>query len=156
VPSEEGIVVSPGDGRVLSVTKRDDNSSEIHIFLSVFNVHVNRAPIAGRVTATKYRPGRFIAAMEPEAGKENERQDITLVGSLGRVDFAQIAGVLARRIVCRIREGDELRIGDRIGMIRFGSRMEIVLPSGIEPALEVGQHVRGGETIIGRRMGTAA
>lgn len=156
VPNEEGIVVSPGDGRVLSVTTHDDATSEIHIFLSVFDVHVNRAPIAGRVTATTYRPGKFVAAMKPEAGKQNERQDISMDGSLGRVDFAQIAGVLARRIVCRIHEGDELQIGDRIGMIRFGSRVEIVLPPGIEPTLEVGQMVRGGETIVGRRVGQNA
>jgi phosphatidylserine decarboxylase len=150
-PDDESVVVAPADGRILSVTTRPDGSTQIDTFLSVFDVHVNRAPIAGRVVSCEYRPGKFFAAMRPEAGKHNERQDIALESALGPIEVAQIAGTLARRIVCRVRPGDEVKTGDRIGMIRFGSRMEVIVPPGIEPSVTIGQHVRAGETIIARR-----
>jgi phosphatidylserine decarboxylase len=150
-PDDDTVVVAPADGRILSVTARSDGSTQIDTFLSVFDVHVNRAPIAGRVVTCEYRPGKFFPAMRPEAGAHNERQDIALDTALGPVQVAQIAGTLARRIVCLVKPGDELKTGDRIGMIRFGSRAEVIVPQGIEPSVAVGQHVRAGETVIARR-----
>ncbi|MBD3297755.1 MAG: phosphatidylserine decarboxylase [candidate division Zixibacteria bacterium] len=149
-PTGNHAIVAPADGRIVSVTTRPDGGVQIDTFLSVFNVHVNRAPTAGRVISTDYRPGRFIAAMKPEAGRQNERQDIVMRNDVGIIRFAQIAGVLARRIVCRVGEGDELKVGDRIGMIRFGSRMEVILPPGFDAAVTVGEKVRAGETVIAR------
>ena len=151
-PDSDGAIVSVADGRIVSVIRRPDGRTQIDTFLSVFNVHVNRSPAAGRVVATEYRPGRFFPAMKPEAGRLNERQDIVLQTSAGELQFAQIAGVLARRIVCRVRAGDELKTGERVGMIRFGSRAEVVLPAGFDAAVALGDKVRAGETIIGQRV----
>lgn len=149
-PTGNHAIVAPADGRIVSVTTRSDGGVQIDTFLSVFNVHVNRAPTAGRVISTDYRRGRFFPAMKPEAGRQNERQDIVMRNDVGIIRFAQIAGVLARRIVCRVGEGDELQAGDRIGMIRFGSRMEVILPPGFDASVAVGEKVRAGETIIAR------
>lgn len=149
-PNDPGVVVAPADGRIVSVVKRPDGGMQIDTFLSVFNVHVNRAPATGRVISSDYRAGKFFAAMKPEAGEHNERQDIVLKTDIGVIRFAQIAGVLARRIVCRVISGDELTIGDRFGMIRFGSRMNVILPPGFDAAVTVGEKVRAGETIIAR------
>lgn len=153
-PSDPEAVVAPADGRILLVEKLPDGRTQIDTFLSVWDVHVNRAPLSGRVLSSEYRPGEFFAAMKPEAGKQNERQDIALETSFGVVRFAQIAGILARRVVCRVREGDQLRIGDRIGLIRFGSRAEVIVPPGVTPVVSVGQRVRAGETIIARAAKT--
>ncbi|GAB4329727.1 MAG: phosphatidylserine decarboxylase family protein [Candidatus Zixiibacteriota bacterium] len=152
-PDEPGIVVAPADGRIVSVVNHPDGGMQIDTFLSVFNVHVNRAPATGRVIGSDYRPGKFFAAMKPEAGHQNERQDIVLESDIGIIRFAQIAGVLARRIVCRVMTGDELTIGERFGMIRFGSRMNVVLPPGFDASVTVGEKVRAGETIIARHRG---
>jgi len=154
-PDDPNVIVAPADGRILLVEPLPDGSTQIDTFLSVFDVHVNRAPLGGRVLSSEYRPGKFFAAMKPEAGKLNERQDIALETPFGVVRFAQIAGILARRVVCRVGSGDELRIGDRIGLIRFGSRMEVVVPPGVTPAVTVGQRVRAGETIIARAAAQA-
>jgi len=153
-PSDPEAIVAPADGRILLVEKLPDGGTQIDTFLSVWDVHVNRAPLSGRVLSSEYRPGKFFAAMKPEAGKQNERQDIALETPLGVVRFAQIAGILARRVVCRVREGDQLRIGDRIGLIRFGSRAEVIVPPGVMPVVSVGQRVKAGETIIARAATT--
>lgn len=150
-PGDASIVVAPADGRVLDVAARPDGTTQIDTFLSIMNVHVNRAPIGGRVVSSEYRPGKFFAAMRPEAAANNERQDVVLESPLGTVRFAQIAGTLARRVVCRLRPGDNVNAGDRIGMIRFGSRMQVIIPPGVEPTVVVGQRVRAGESIIARR-----
>jgi phosphatidylserine decarboxylase len=149
-PSDDRAIVAAADGRILLVEMLPDGTTQIDTFLSVWDVHVNRAPLGGRVVSSKYKPGKFFAAMKPEAGKHNERQDIALETSWGTVRFAQIAGILARRVVCRVGPGDELKTGDRIGLIRFGSRMEVIVPPGITPTVTVGQRVRAGETIIAR------
>jgi len=149
-PSDPRAIVAPADGHILLVESLPDGRTQIDTFLSVFDVHVNRAPIGGTVLSSEYRPGKFFAAMKPEAGKQNERQDIALETPLGVVRFAQIAGILARRVVCRVGSGDELNIGDRIGLIRFGSRAEVIVPPGVTPTVTVGQRVRAGETIIAR------
>ena len=149
-PNDDRAVVAPADGRILIVSTLPDGGTQIDTFLSVWNVHVNRAPAGGRVISSEYRPGKFFAAMRPEAATQNERQDVTLESPLGTVRFAQIAGILARRVVCRVAPGDEVKAGDRIGLIRFGSRMEVIVPPGVVPTVTVGQMVRAGETIIAR------
>jgi phosphatidylserine decarboxylase len=145
-------VLAPADGRVISVEDAVDPfvgpAVRVAIFLSPLDVHVNRAPIAGVVTDTVYTPGRFVAAYDP-AAEANERCAVRLQGEHARVTTVQIAGVLARRIVCRVGPGDKLAAGERFGMIRFGSRTDCYMPRGTEPTVRVGEHVRGGQTVIG-------
>jgi phosphatidylserine decarboxylase len=119
------------------------------IFLSPLDVHVNRAPIGGLVKAVEYVAGRFLAAYRPEASEQNERCSVSLDGDRARVGVTQISGVLARRIVCRVRPGDTLRAGERYGLIRFGSRTDLVVPRGTEVRVRVGDRVRGGESVMG-------
>jgi phosphatidylserine decarboxylase len=122
---------------------------QITIFLSPLDVHINRAPVGGRVTRVEYRPGRFLPAYKAEA-RENEFNELWL-DHLGRsVVIRQVVGVLARRIVCRAREGDELATGQRIGLMKFGSRMDVFLPAAADLQVMVGDRVRGGETVIAR------
>jgi phosphatidylserine decarboxylase len=145
-------VLSPADGRVMSIEDALDPfvgpSVRVAIFLSPLDVHVNRSPIAGVVTATHYTPGRFVAAYDP-AAEANERCAVRLQGEHARVTVVQIAGVVARRIVCRVGSGDKLAAGERFGMIRFGSRTDCHMPRGTEVTVRVGEHVRGGQTVIG-------
>ena len=145
-------VLAPADGRVISVEDAVDPfvgpAVRVAIFLSPLDVHVNRAPIAGVVTDAVYTPGRFVAAYDP-AAEANERCAVRLQGEHARVTTVQIAGVLARRIVCRVGPGDKLAAGERFGMIRFGSRTDCYMPRGTEPTVRVGEHVRGGQTVIG-------
>jgi phosphatidylserine decarboxylase len=149
-PGDPDIVVAPADGTVLSVVAAPDGSTQIDIFLSVFDVHVNRSPVGGRVTSAEYHTGRFLVASRADAGTQNERQDVAIESNLGVVRYAQIAGVLARRIVCSVHPGDSLTIGQRVGMIRFGSRAQVVLPPGVAPTVRVRDKVRAGETVIAR------
>jgi phosphatidylserine decarboxylase len=123
-------------------------SVRVAIFLSPLDVHVNRAPIAGVVADTAYTPGRFVAAWDP-AAEANERCAIRLQGEHARVTVVQIAGVVARRIVCRVGSGDKLAAGERFGMIRFGSRTDCYMPRTTEITVRVGESVRGGQTVIG-------
>jgi len=153
-PQDPLALVAPADGRVVIVERLPDNRSQVHIFLSVFNVHVNRSPAKGRVLESVHCPGEYHAAMKVEAGTNNERQDITLETAHGTVHFSQIAGVLARRIVCRLRAGDEVQMGERFGLIRFGSRMRVITPAGFKMVVNVGDKVRAGESIIARYSGS--
>jgi phosphatidylserine decarboxylase len=121
----------------------------LSIFLSPLDVHVNRAPVGGLVREVEYRPGRFRAAYRAEASEDNERCTVSLDADGVHVACRQIAGVLARRIVCRVRPGDKLRPGERYGLIRFGSRTDLVVPRGTEVRVRVGDRVRGGESIMG-------
>jgi phosphatidylserine decarboxylase len=121
----------------------------LSIFLSPLDVHVNRSPIAGLVTDVEYRPGRFLAAYLSRASEVNERCTLGLQGETARVRVRQIAGVLARRIVCRVRAGDKLGAGERFGMIRFGSRTDLLVPKESVLRVRPGDRVRGGETVIG-------
>lgn len=152
-PADEGLLVSPGDGRVVSVETLPDGSGrkQIAIFLSIFNVHINRSPLASAVSAIRYTPGKFLAAYKPAAGSQNERNELELRDGDYVVIVRQIAGVVARRIVCWAREKDRLDRGQRFGLIQFGSRMEIVLPGSAEVLVAVGDKVKGGETAIARR-----
>ncbi|HEX8150140.1 MAG TPA: phosphatidylserine decarboxylase family protein [Pyrinomonadaceae bacterium] len=154
VPSEAGLVVSPADGKVTRIERLAgdgaDSPTVVSIFLSPFDVHVNRAPIAGQVIDVTYTKGRFIAATSDNASLVNEQNALTIRGERMTVVCKQIAGVLARRIVCWKRPGDRLGLGERFGLIKFGSRTDLVLPREVEVSVQVGQRVSGGVTIIGR------
>ena len=153
VPDLASAVLSPADGRVTSVDEAIDDfvgpAVRVSIFLSPFDVHVNRAPIAGRVAGTRYRPGRFVAAYQTEAGEVNECVVLHLQGDGARVTVIQIAGVIARRIVCRVAAGDKLAAGERFGMIRFGSRTDCYMSRGTRVTVHPGARVVGGVTVIG-------
>jgi phosphatidylserine decarboxylase len=148
-----GAVLAPADGRVMGVAEVEDRwvgrAVRVSIFLSPLDVHVNRAPTAGIVRGVEYVPGRFLAAYRPEASEQNERCTIALESDATRLAVRQISGVLARRIVCRVRPGDKLLAGQRYGLIRFGSRTDLLLPRGTELRVQVGDRVRGGETVMG-------
>lgn len=149
-PAGEGWIVSPADGRVLSVETDADGRRRIAIFLSVFDVHVNRAPIAGIVESVDYRPGRFFKAFDPRASKENEQAVMVIDSEYGKIEFALIAGILARRVVCRLTVGQQVTTGERVGLIRFGSRAEIVIPAGVPIVVRPGDHVNGGLSPLAR------
>ncbi|MFN2433435.1 MAG: phosphatidylserine decarboxylase [Gemmatimonadota bacterium] len=145
----EGAVLSPADGRVVQL-REEEGRRTLSIFLSVLDVHVNRAPVSGRIEKVEYHRGRFQAAFRHGASSENERNVITIRSPVGLVTAAQIAGLLARRIVCTVREGDEVQAGERIGLIKFGSRMDVSVPAGVAWSVEVGSRVRAGVTVLGR------
>jgi phosphatidylserine decarboxylase len=153
VPSIPGGVLAPADGRVMQVDEISDPfvgpAVRVAIFLSPLDVHVNRAPIGGLVAGVVYSQGRFVPAYKPEAGAGNERCMVHLQGDSARVTVTQIAGVVARRIVCRVGPGDKLAIGERFGMIRFGSRTDCCMPRGTDVRVRVGDRVRGGVTVLG-------
>jgi phosphatidylserine decarboxylase len=152
IPVVANGVLAPADGRVMSVEDAVDPfvgpAVRVAIFLSPLDVHVNRAPIAGVVADTVYTPGRFVAAYDP-AAEDNERCAVRLQGEHARITVVQIAGVVARRIVCRVGAGDKLEAGERFGMIRFGSRTDCYMPRTAEITVRVGEQVRGGQTVIG-------
>jgi phosphatidylserine decarboxylase len=152
-PDLPGAVLAPADGRVMVISEALDPwvgpAVRLSIFLSPLDVHVNRAPIGGLVKNVEYVAGRFLAAYRPEASEQNERCAVSLDGDRARVTVTQISGVLARRIVCRVRPGDTRRAGERYGLIRFGSRTDLVVPRGTELRVRVGDRVRGGESVIG-------
>ncbi|MCA1621364.1 MAG: phosphatidylserine decarboxylase [Acidobacteria bacterium] len=154
VPSDAGLVVSPADGRVTRVEKLSAGDAQsptvVSIFLSPFDVHVNRSPIAGAVVDVTYTKGRFIAATSDNASLVNEQNALTIKGEHLSVVCKQIAGVLARRIVCWKRPGDRMELGERFGLIKFGSRTDLVLPPEVEVVVGVGARVSGGVSVIGR------
>ena len=156
-PADPNVVLSPADGRVLiagpavadaAPAPGPDAWKQISIFLSPMDVHVNRIPASGRVTKVSYLPGRFLPAYRHEAGGTNERSEIWIDHSGQTVVARQVVGMLARRVVCRASVGDEVRAGDRFGIMKFGSRMDIFLPATATIAVTAGQMVRGGETVI--------
>ena len=152
-PSLPGAVLAPADGKVMAIAQVEDRwvgpATRVSIFLSPLDVHVNRTPVAGIVRDVEYKAGRFLAAYRPEASEENERCTVALETDAGRMAVRQIAGVLARRIVCRVRPGDKLQAGERYGLIRFGSRTDLVVARGTEIRVKEGDRVRGGETVMG-------
>ena len=149
VPADSSAIVSPADGRVVKI-ERTGNVTKISIFLSIFNVHVNRSPIRGRIEAIDYKPGKFKAAFNHAASTENERNVILVADGDLKVVFTQIAGVVARRIVCWKKVGDSVGKGELVGLIRFGSRVDVLLPAAAEATVEKGDRVRGGSSVIGR------
>jgi phosphatidylserine decarboxylase len=151
VPPESGAVVSPADGRVVVVADEANAGrpgKRISIFLAIWNVHVNRSPEAGTIKKMEYRPGKFFVAMRERASVENEQNVISLSTPGGELVFKQIAGVLARRVVCWKKLGDTLARGERIGLVRFGSRVDLWLPRDSELLVKVGDNVKGGSTVL--------
>jgi phosphatidylserine decarboxylase len=151
IPSEAGAVVSPADGRVTSVATVQVNGEtfkNISIFLNVFNVHVNRSPVSGIVRGARYEHGKYLNAMNPACAEQNEQNTVTIEGEGHRVIFKQIAGLLARRIVFTKRVGDSVRRGERVGLIKFGSRTDVLLDPSAEVAVKVGDNVKGGSSIL--------
>jgi phosphatidylserine decarboxylase len=157
-PQREGLMVSPADGVVSLIEPAapppelglgDTPLTRVSVFMNVFNCHVNRVPIAGTITAVAYRPGKFLNASLDKASVDNERNAIAVQMADGRhIAVVQIAGLVARRIVCDVKPGTVLETGERFGMIRFGSRLDIYLPEGVQPLVALGQTMVSGETVI--------
>jgi phosphatidylserine decarboxylase len=156
VPDDPTVVVSPADGRVMHAGAADPEVApegdwaQISIFLSPLDVHVNRTPVSGRILQVDYRPGRFLPAYRGEAAVENERSEIWIDHAGRTVVCRQVVGLLARRVVCRLVPGMDVRQGQRLGIMKFGSRMDVFLPSDSVFEVDVGDTVRGGETIVSR------
>src|ERR1700758_5549235 len=151
IPSDPGAVVSPGDGKVTDVsplTVGSEKRKRISIFLSVFDVHVNRSPIAGVIREVRYQRGKFLNAMARDCAEQNEQNIVTVEGEGYTVVFKQIAGLLARRIVFNKQVGDAVQRGERIGMIKFGSRVDVLLDAAATLEVKVGDHVKGGSSVL--------
>lgn len=153
VPVGTGLFLAPADGKVVGIDPQTTERGEtpltrVSIFLSVFDVHVNRAPLAGTVAEVRYQPGKFLPAFRPQASAVNEQNILILQAGRTQVIVKQIAGILARRIVCRAKPGDTLRAGERFGLIRFGSRVDVFIPHDFGVQVRPGQRVRGGETVL--------
>jgi len=144
------VAVSPADGKVVVITP-ENGGTRVSIFLNVFDVHVNRTPIPGRVTNVRYQEGQFLVASKEAASHSNEQNIITVEGPLGRVEFKQIAGLIARRIICYVKPGDTVAAGERVGLIKFGSRVDIQFEPGWEIAVRVGERVSAGSSVIARK-----
>ncbi len=156
IPQEPGLIVAPGDGKVIAIDEEyeprflKERSIRLSIFLNIFDVHVNRIPCEGTVEDVIYQPGRFVAANRPEASLRNEQNALMLRTAGGaKVLCVQVAGMIARRIVCWVSPGETVQRGERFGLIRFGSRMDTFLPLGTALRVAVGDRVKGGETILG-------
>jgi phosphatidylserine decarboxylase len=162
-PKNDKMIIAPADGLITMIAKvpppaelrgpdglADGDYQRVSIFMSVFDVHINRSPIAGRVKRIAYVPGKFINADLDKASEDNERQHLLVEGADGlRIGFTQIAGLVARRILAFVKEGDQVEAGQRIGLIRFGSRVDVYLPAGVAPRVLPGQRAIAGETILG-------
>jgi len=154
--SDDSILIAPADGKVVQIIPVQENdylkseATQISIFLSPLDVHVNRTPVSGIVGFYKYMPGDYLVAWHPKSSELNEQSRIGVQTSKAKVLFKQITGVLARRIVCEVKEGDTLTVGEKIGMMKFGSRMDIIVPNSTAINVKVGDRVVGGETTLGR------
>ena len=150
-PAVAGAVVSPADGKVTAVSAIDVSGrphTRVSIFLNVFDVHVNRSPIAGEVKQVEYHAGKFRNAMGASSADDNEQNVVTVEGSSGTVIFKQIAGLLARRIVFTKKIGEQVGLGERVGLIKFGSRVDVILPTGAELKVKIGDRVKGGASLL--------
>ena len=156
-PMRDGVIVAPADGMISMVTSAapprelglgDKLLPRVSIFMSVFNCHINRSPASGRIEKILYQPGKFFNADLDKASLDNERNSLVIATSAGSIGVVQIAGLVARRIVCFVREGQNMSAGERFGMIRFGSRLDVYLPEGVTPHVAVGQTAIGGETVL--------
>ncbi|HVZ83535.1 MAG TPA: phosphatidylserine decarboxylase [Terracidiphilus sp.] len=159
VPAGAGLIVSPGDGLVtetVAISTPHGPRQRISIFLSVFDVHVNRSPIAGILTEVRYQKGQYLNAMNPASADRNEQNIVTVRGEGIEVTFKQIAGLLARRIVFNLPEGASVERGQRVGLIKFGSRVDVVLPAEAVLHVKVGQRVRGGASVLAAMPEAAA
>jgi phosphatidylserine decarboxylase len=146
------VAVSPADGKVVAV-KNDAGATRVSIFLNIFDVHVNRSPIPGRITDVRYQPGKFLVASKEEASTDNEMNTVTVEGEGTRVVFKQIAGLIARRIVFYKKPGETVQRGERVGLIKFGSRVDVFLGPDWEIAVQPGQRVSAGSSVLARRKG---
>lgn len=159
VPADPRLVLSPADGRVIEVAPAPDGHPlgpgawQVSIFLSIFDVHVNRAPIGGRIAAVEYHPGAFLPAFDDKASLRNEQNCVTIEDGATRVMFKQIAGLIARRIVFRKHVDERVQPGERVGLIQFGSRVDLLLPAGVALRVKVGDRVAGGSSVIAERGG---
>jgi len=149
-PSDTDVVVSPADGKVTRISSAGADSTVVSIFLSPLDVHINRSPIPGKIVDVLYSPGKFLMATNEKASLVNEQNALTIQGEKITVVCKQIAGILARRIVCWKAEGDSLGLGERFGMIKFSSRTDVLLPANVRVTVKEGDRVRGGTTVIGR------
>lgn len=151
IPAVQGAIVAPADGKVTNISVIQENGesgTRISIFLNVFNVHVNRSPISGVIEDVRYQKGKFGNAMGAASAEHNEQNIVTIRGDAGVVVFKQIAGLLARRIVFTKKVGDRLERGERVGMIKFGSRTDVIFPSTVDMKVRVGDNVKGGTTVL--------
>ncbi|NWF87943.1 MAG: phosphatidylserine decarboxylase family protein [Ignavibacteriaceae bacterium] len=154
IPKEDNVVVSPADGKVIIIKDFQDKNfingpaKQISIFMSPLNVHVNRIPINGKVTYLKYHEGDYIMAFEDKASERNERSEFGIESQYGKVFFTQVAGFVARRIVYEIKLGDSVQIGKRFGMIKFGSRVDVIVSDQWKTKVQMNQNVKAGETIL--------
>jgi phosphatidylserine decarboxylase len=151
VPPPGDVLVAPADGKVVSVRKLDSGETRVSIFLNIFNVHVNRAPIPGKITDVLYQKGKFLVASHEAASAENEQNTLVVEGLGTRVVCRQIAGLIARRIVCYKHAGDTVEKGERIGYIKFGSRVDVVFGPEWNPSVKLGDHVAGGASVLASR-----
>jgi phosphatidylserine decarboxylase len=157
-PKKEGLIISPADGIVSLIEKAvppaelgmaNEALTRVSVFMNVFNCHVNRAPISGEISEISYRPGKFFNASLDKASVDNERNSLSIKMEDGRqIAVVQIAGLVARRIVCFSSKGDKVKTGERFGLIRFGSRLDVYLPDGVDPMVQLGQTMVAGETVI--------
>lgn len=153
IPAEPGLVVAPADGRVVVIKNEQSGGTpgrRVSIFLAIWNVHVNRAPVAGTITRLDYKPGKFLAAWDENASFQNEQNIFTQSTDYGEIVYKQIAGWVARRVVAWKKTGDSVARGERIGLVRFGSRVDLWLPGEAEIVVKVGDHVKGGSSILAR------
>ena len=149
VPQGKGLILSPADGRIV-VVKKEKEGTQVSIFMSVFNCHVNRSPAAGTIKEIRYRPGRFLPADKGEASRVNEQNAFRLQSAEGlTIRFVQVAGILARRIVCYAHKGDYVQRGEIVGAILFGSRLDCFLPRGVAVQVRAGERVKGGKSVLG-------
>lgn len=148
-PAGEGLIVAGADGTVTRIDETDEGKL-VSVFMSPLDVHINRSPIAGKVTKAEYIRGKKAPATSNTASFTNERNSLTITGEQFTIRCTQIAGIMARRIVCWSKEGDELKRGQKFGLIKFSSRTDVLMPSNTELMVKIGDHVKGGETILGR------
>ncbi len=149
IPESANLIVSPADGKVVKISRTSGGEQTISIFLNIFNVHVNRSPISGELEEFEYKRGKFKVAFDEEASRVNEQNILTIKGQGIRIVVRQIAGLIARRVVCWKKPGDSLQRGELFGLIRFSSRVDIVLPEQAKILVQVGDHVKGGSSILG-------
>jgi phosphatidylserine decarboxylase len=152
VIAEGPVAVSPADGKVVSITKDADGRTRLGIFLNVFDVHVNRTPIAGKITRRTYKPGKFLVASNDAAGTENEQNTFVVEGEGTTIEFSQIAGLIARRIVWYKDTGDTVERGERVGLIKFGSRVDVLFNADWKLSVTLGERVSAGSSIIAKRV----
>lgn len=153
IPQAPGKLLAPADGKIVAISPQEDSSTPqagtmVSVFLSVFDVHINRAPIAATIASVRYSPGKFLPAFQSDASVLNEHNTVIFQAGDMQVVVKQIAGILARRIVCRVKNGDQVHAGERFGLIRFGSRVDILIPPEFTVHVRLGQRIRGGQSVL--------